>query len=235
MWKRQAGGRTLTFRLAGINNQNFLMRDEETGSYWQQISGKCISGRLAGQQLELVHSDELSFALWKQENASGTVLAPVAQFAKEYERKDWDKTMQRVRTVVDTSKTGIKPRELMFGVEINGAAKAFPVPRILDQKLIQDRVGSEPVIVVVGTDNQSIRVFSARLPGQAESSDFYRRTDASAQSALLMDAATGSNWIFEGCAVAGKLNGQCLKPVAALKDYWFDWKQYHPDTAVYKQ
>jgi hypothetical protein len=32
VWTRQVDGITLTFRLAGINNQNFIMRDEETGS-----------------------------------------------------------------------------------------------------------------------------------------------------------------------------------------------------------
>ena len=35
---RDVAGRRLTLHLAGINNQNFLMRDEETGTYWQQIS-----------------------------------------------------------------------------------------------------------------------------------------------------------------------------------------------------
>jgi hypothetical protein len=63
--------------LAGINNQNFLMRDEETGTFWQQISGRAISGPLNGSQLEPVHSDELTFALWRSEApelraASGT-------------------------------------------------------------------------------------------------------------------------------------------------------------------
>ena len=39
MWKAVAGGRALRFRLIGINNQNFVMEDEETGSWWQQITG----------------------------------------------------------------------------------------------------------------------------------------------------------------------------------------------------
>ena len=39
MWRREIDGLRLTFHLAGINNQNFVMRDEETGTYWQQISG----------------------------------------------------------------------------------------------------------------------------------------------------------------------------------------------------
>ena len=73
VWTRYAGGLRLTFHLAAINNQNFLMRDEETGSYWQQISGLAVSGPLKGRQLTLVHSDELTFATWKAEEPQGTV------------------------------------------------------------------------------------------------------------------------------------------------------------------
>ena len=32
-------GRRLHFHLAGINNQNFIMQDEETGTWWQQVTG----------------------------------------------------------------------------------------------------------------------------------------------------------------------------------------------------
>ncbi len=60
------------------------MRDEETGSWWQQITGKAIFGPLKGQQLEPVLSDELTFGLWKQESPTGQVLAPVAKYVKEY-------------------------------------------------------------------------------------------------------------------------------------------------------
>ncbi len=57
-----AKGLILSFHLAGINNQNFLMRDDQTGTFWQQISGRAISGPLAGLQLEPVYSDEVTFA-----------------------------------------------------------------------------------------------------------------------------------------------------------------------------
>ena len=48
---REIDGLRLTFHLAGINNQNFLMRDEETGTYWQQISGARRFGTARGSQL----------------------------------------------------------------------------------------------------------------------------------------------------------------------------------------
>ena len=120
----------LTFHLAGINNQNFLMRDEETGTFWQQISGRAISGPLKGSQLDPVHSDELTFALWRGEAPNGMVLKPVAKDAREYETKDWDVRMAKVRTVLDFPNSGLKSRDLVLGIEISGASRAYPVDRI---------------------------------------------------------------------------------------------------------
>jgi len=48
-----------------------------------------------------------------------------------------------------------------------------------------------------------------------------------------MDAETGSRWDFRGCALDGKLKGRCLEQVYVIKDYWFDWRNYHPETSVY--
>jgi len=237
VWKREAKGIVFTFHLAGINNQNFLMRDDQTGTYWQQISGRAIAGPLAGTQLEAVHSDELTFAAWRSEAPDGTVLKPVSGDAAHYEAKDWDVRMASVPTVIDFPSTGIPSRELMLGVEAFGASRAYPVERILAEKLAEDRVGSEPVLVVVGADGKSMRVFRARLRGGEAAPEYYRKLETtqarSAHMPLFMDAATGSEWAFDGCAVSGKLAGQCLQPVPALKDYWFDWRNYHPDTTVY--
>ena len=76
MWRAEVEGRRLTFHLAGINNQNFLMQDEETGSWWQQVTGEAIHGPLAGRRLDLVFHDELAFGTWKRENPRGRVVRP---------------------------------------------------------------------------------------------------------------------------------------------------------------
>ena len=231
MWTREIDGRALTFHLAGINNQNFLMRDEETGSFWQQITGQAVSGPLKGRNLTLVHCDELAFATWKAENRDGLVLRPVAKFAGDYEAKDWEKRIGKAPTVVDTMGTGHAPREVMLGIEIRGANRAFPLARVLAQKLVQDRVGDEPVILVVGADGISVRAFSARSREGAPAPDYFRTVDAAkTDAALFVDSASGANWNFQGCA-----NGQCLKRLDMIKDYWFDWRLYHPRTTVYKR
>ena len=64
-------GTRLTFRLAGINNQNFIMRDDQTGTWWQQVSGLAIHGPLKGRRLHLVPHDQITFATWKDEQPKG--------------------------------------------------------------------------------------------------------------------------------------------------------------------
>ena len=84
MLSREIDGLKLTFHLAGINNQNFLMRDQETGTYWQQINGAAVSGPLAGRVLKLIPSDELTLAFWKNEQPHGTVFKDVSAYASKY-------------------------------------------------------------------------------------------------------------------------------------------------------
>jgi hypothetical protein len=209
------------------------MRHEETGTYWQQISGAAISEPLAGRKLKLIHSDELTFSLWKTEQPQGAVLKDVAKYAAEYAPMDWDVKMKKRPTVISYSETGVGQRDLMLGVHAFGAARAFPYETVLREKLVQDRMGTELVLLVVGPDGQSVRAFRARIPGIAAVPEFYWTVED--DHPLIMDDSTGSTWNFQGCAIKGKAQGVCLDRIDVIKDYWFDWRNYNPDTTVYRQ
>jgi Protein of unknown function (DUF3179) len=179
VWKRESAGLVLTFHLAGINNQNFLMWDDQTGSYWQQITGEAISGPLRGRRLTLIASDELSFALWAAEEPGGTVLKSVPRYASDYEKKDWEAQVKKKHTVLSFADParGLEPRTLMLGVQAFGASRAFPYDAVVRDKLILDRVGTEPVLLVVGPDEESVRVFRYRISGIEGHPAFYRTLD----------------------------------------------------------
>jgi hypothetical protein len=223
-------GRVLTFHLAGINNQNFLMRDDETGSFWQQITGRAISGPLAGTALELASTDEVSFSVFRNEWPQGIVLAPEPRFVKQYATKDWDQRMSKARTVLSFPQTGIADRELMLGMTVGNAARAYPLKRVEEEHVVQDRVGETPVVLVVGPDGVSVRAFVSRVKGQ--DTQFFR---AQQGAWSLVDSAGASTWDFRGCAISGPAQGTCLEPVGVVKDYWFDWRNYHSDTSVYRR
>lgn len=244
MWETTVDGRVLHFRLAGINNQNFIMRDDETGTWWQQVTGKALHGPLAGRQLKQVVHDELSFAIWKREQPQGRVLKPEEQIAAQnkYEAADWEMRVGRMRVVDGTDvDQRLAPRTLVIGLDIGGRAKAYPLAALQKQSPIVDIVGSVPVVLLLGEDRRSVRAFERAIDGRRL--EFFQKTDQPGEPAphdgqtggklLLLDAETGSTWNFEGKAIAGPLAGRQLKKLFVLEDYWFDWRIYHPDTSVY--
>ena len=204
------------------------MRDKETGSWWQQITGKAIYGPLKGAALELVPSDELTFGEWKSEVSVGQVLAPVKKDVKEYDSK-WEPEVAKLPVVISFPGTELKSRDVVVGLELGAAARAYPWATLLKQSPVVDRVQGTPLLIAVGPDGKSFRAFVSRVDGQ--DAEFFLQ---SGKEWALLDTATASQWNFQGCATSGPSSGKCLDRIPALKDYWFDWRNYHPDTTVYK-
>ena len=276
----------LHFYLAGINNQNFLMRDKETGTWWQQITGKAIYGPLKGASLDLVLSDELTFGEWKSEFTDGKVLAEVPKYVKEYD-SNWEPEVAKLPVVISFPGTELKSRDVVVGLKIDDASRAYPWDTLVKQSPVVDHLHGTPLLVAVGPDGKSFRVFVSRIDGK--DAEFFLKgeaegeakpetktetkpetkpgpsaankpappadtkavvssnTKADASTAtkpapaptpkpwILLDTTTASEWNFQGCAISGPAQGKCLDRVPALKDYWFDWRNYHPDTTIYKR
>jgi hypothetical protein len=274
VWTRTVNGRVLHFHLAGINNQNFLMRDKETGTWWQQITGKAIYGPLQGASLELVLSDELTFGEWKSEVSDGKVLAEVPKYVKEYD-SNWEPEVAKLPVVISFPGTELRSRDVVVGLELDGVSRAYPWDTLVKQSPVVDHIHGVPLLVAVGPDGKSFRVFISRIDGkdaefflkgetetQAETPAATKpgapkqdkpaspaiadaKPDGSAvtkpappptfKSWTLLDTATASEWNFQGCAISGPSQGKCLDRVPVLKDYWFDWRNYHPGTTIYKR
>jgi len=315
-------GKALHFYLAGINNQNFLMRDKETGTWWQQITGKALYGPLKGAALDLVLSDELRFSTWLRENPQGQVLAPVAKYTKEYDPK-WEPEVAKYPVPISFPGTELKSRDIVVGLEMDGPGRAYSWETLVKQSPIVDRVNGTPLLVAIGPDEKSFRVFISRVDGKdtefflkgAPEEEKSKETQDESENAkeakpeaakettpakdatsaattpsaeakdvkpaandakagtkdakpeakespaekaarekaekeakekeearlrerektwALLDTATASEWNFQGCAISGPSKGKCLDRIPALKDYWFDWRNYHHDTTVYK-
>jgi len=231
VWRAEVDGRKLRFHLAGINNQNFLMQDEQTGSWWQQVTGEAISGPLAGRQLDLVFHDELSFGLWKREHPGGRVLRPDDSAPWREYSQDWEADTAKLPVVTPTDpRDPFPPREVIAGIRLQGAAKAWPLTALQKQSPVLDTLAGTPLLLVVGDDGRSVRAFERVVDGR-ELQLFAR---PGGPPLRLVDAETGSEWTFAGEAVSGPLTGKKMPAVFVLLDYWFDWKAYHPETAVYR-
>jgi len=209
-------GRVLHFHLAGVNHQNLLLSDEETGSWWQQITGECILGPLKGKRLRRIASDEVKLATWRAERPESRVVKFEPRHLSDYEPADWEARAKM---------TG--PRELVVGIDQDGVSAAYALASLQKQSPLNVQVGRTPILLVVDADGNGVRSF-VRPTVDAKPLEFYRRNGEE----TLVDSATGSSWNFSGKATAGPLAGRTLEPVQNTKDYWFDWNRYHPGIAL---
>ena len=137
----------MKFRLSGINNQNFLMTDEQTGSWWQQISGKAVAGPLKGRQLTRVFHDEVAFRLWLREHPSTRVLVPSTDTAWVTFSRNWEAETDSMPVATRLRRTDSMPlRTLVLGLEIEGDTG----PTIFDAGLGLDPGWAANVIRAVG-------------------------------------------------------------------------------------
>jgi hypothetical protein len=252
VWESALDGRRLRFHLAGINNQNFIMRDEETGTWWQQVNGRAILGPMKGRQLKLIPADIVAFGVWKLDHPKGRVLAPdpaIEARGDEYARSDWERFMARRRVVTTLPKgSAFEPRTLVVGIHVNGHAKAYALNDLRASRVLLDVIDDQPVLIVAADDGRSVRVFDRRIEGRAvefaatptslpiTSPDAGPATPNAIvfHAPVLIDLDTASEWDFAGRAISGPLAGKTLTRLPHLLEYWFDWQTYWPKTEAYK-
>lgn len=125
--------------------------------------------------------------------------------------------------------------DLVFGIEIAGDARAYPL-RILDwHEMLNDTIGGVDVSLAYCTLCGSGILFETKVEGRTEpfvfgSSGFLYRSNK-----LMYDTATNSLWNqFTGRPVVGPLTGSGieLKTRPVVITSWAAWRDAHPDTRV---
>lgn len=129
----------------------------------------------------------------------------------------------------------LKPDDLVFGVEIDGDARAYPLRIMGWHEMFNETIGGEPVALAYCTLCGAAILYETEVEGRAAplifgSSGFLYRSNK-----LMFDRETDSLWNqFTGKPVTGPLKGSGIelkvRPVATTT--WARWQALHPDTKV---
>ena len=129
----------------------------------------------------------------------------------------------------------LEPAELVYGVEIGGDARAYPL-RILDwHEMFNDVIGGVPVALAYCTLCGAGILFETQVEGHSAPLVFGSSGLLYRSNKLMFDRLTDSLWNqFTGRPVAGPLYGSgielAIRPVTITS--WQDWRTRHPDTRV---
>ena len=124
-------------------------------------------------------------------------------------------------------------RDVVFGIEINGDARAYPKRILAWHEMFTDTVGGIPVAGVYCTLCGTVILYETTHDGvehRLGTSGFLFRSNK-----LMYDQATQSLWsTFRGEPVIGPLVGKgiVLRPRAVVTTRWGAWRKRHPDTQV---
>ena len=129
---------------------------------------------------------------------------------------------------------------LVFGVELNGEARAYPKNQMEVHEMVNDTLGGRRIGVVYCTLCGTAQAFiTDELPEGIETptGTFELRTSGllSRSNKVMFELHTFSFFdTFRGKAVSGPLQdvGLELEPVAVSVATWAEWKAGHPDTSI---
>ena len=72
------GGKTLTFGISGyLYRSAVLYYDDETETFWEQMSGHAVIGPWTGKRLKWLPLEVMTWDQWKRKHPNTTVLKPV--------------------------------------------------------------------------------------------------------------------------------------------------------------
>jgi Protein of unknown function (DUF3179) len=226
-------GKNETFRLVGMDHFNAMFEDEATGSWWRQATGEAILGPRKGHILNELASPQMTLAEWSAAHPNTLVMQPDPAFKSETDSlATYDLGVKRGK-LTGRDSASWHNKSWVVGVIGNDGktAKAFDWNRLVKQRVLNDFVGNQPIVLALAPDKLTFLVWNRVVQGGATTGQtltFMPTTDNQ-----LIDRETNTIWNRQGVAVSGKLAGQQLVPVRAYQEFWHSWRSFHPATAKY--
>lgn len=235
---RRQGGEPFTFGTSGLlYRSNKLMVDRQTGTLWSNLTGEPVLGELARdpEGLPVLPLTLTTWKDWRTRHPDTTVLALDRRLAERWGYDYSPGAADRKRRGVSfpggpggpgkPAGAGLDGKAEIFAVRLRGLAKAYPVDVVLRERVVNDRLGENPLVLVGDSQSGAVRAYRSGgrtfVPGS--------RLDE------LVDG-TGVRWVAleEGLAPAGPEAFAPLERIPGHQAFWFGWYSFFPESELYR-
>ena len=244
-FSREVDGRIFTFGTTGkLRASNLIMWDEETESWWQQVTGEAIAGEMVGFELTFLPSAIVSWGDFKSTFPTGAVLSQNTGFNRPYGRNPYSgyDSIEDTPFLFDRKlDERLKPVERVVTVSVGESDVAYPYLELEKQSVVYDTVGGKEIVVLwapgtVSAMDSSVIAESRDVGGTGVFVPLAdeKRVTLKWMDGRFIDEETASEWNVLGFAVAGPLKGKRLEPVVHGDHFWFSWAAFRPDTKIFR-
>jgi hypothetical protein len=231
VYGREIEGHVHTFGVSGKLIMNALvMYDHETRTLWSQFLGKGVKGPLAGVDLKAVPVTQTTWSAWKELHPDTLALKKFGIGRDSYSgyyRSDSAGVLGE--SVADDR---LDRKELVLGVKVGGATKAYAFHALAAQRVVNDSVGQQDILVFFDNATDTGLAYDRTVAGRTLT--FRMVGGPAGVHTVLVDEETGSRWqAFTGRAIEGQLRGETLGRVKSHLSFWFAWKDWNRQTELY--
>lgn len=172
VFERSIDGRPLSFsNTSALYENDMVMVDRETGSYWWQVTGSSLVGELTGSTLGLLPSQTTTWDSWLEQHPTTQVMERPEgvdtdrdPFATYGERLDGGRTPFPVSEGVMEDRR-LEPSTRVVTVSVDGEARAWATA---PARIVEDVVGGVAVTVVTdGTGGSVVDGNGVALPSRS--------------------------------------------------------------------
>ncbi|WP_144901200.1 DUF3179 domain-containing protein [Halobellus captivus] len=227
-----------TFGVSGrLINNNLIMYDRATETWWPQVLATAIPGPWNEdppiRSLSEFRIVWTTWERWSQRYPDTQVLSKETGFARNYANDPYGSYNPRAgyyapdsrpmfRALSDDDR--LSPKRVVIGTRQQEGAVAFEKDRLRDEKIVYGSLDGAPIVAVYDSDLDTGFVF--RNPDETR----YEYRDG-----RVVDTAGGSDADGESDATGAWHDPAALpgERLLALDAMWFAWIGFYPDTTLY--
>lgn len=227
VFERIVGGNEVEFGTSGkLYNNNLLMYDRLTESYWSQGLGNAVKGEMTGMQLKKIPFDVITWGDWKKLHPDTLVLTTDTGHLRSYSTDPYGDyyTDPKIIFPVDYQDNRVHSKEVIIGFHEDGIYKAYKQNDIEINKIINDNIG-ETSLMLVSQFSQNSRAFDRTVDDKILEFEIV--------DGKIVDSKTNTEWDYDGVGVTGPLKGKQLKRMSIEPGFWFAWVAFHPETEIW--
>ncbi len=227
---------TTTFGVSGLlYNNNLILYDRWTDSFWSQMKLECVHGPLVGQKGRFKHLVETRFGTLKklypqaQVVSSQTGIYGPNQY-RIYPYGDYKQNHDRLLFPISHDDQRLPRKERVLGV-IEESVKAYTFDHVgQDLTVINDTFGGKPIVVV---GSQSLDLLLAYYRQDAGNHTFEFQASEQALPAVMKDNK-GNVYNLFGEVIDGPDMGFRLEATRSFIAFWFAWGAFYPNISIYQ-
>jgi uncharacterized protein DUF3179 len=228
---RAPAGQAYTFGTSGLlYRSNKLMIDRQTRTLWNNLTGEPALGPLAGTaaRLPVLPLVVTTWKEWRARHPGTTVLALDREMERRWGFSYLPGAAARKRAGVSfpvwLRSGALDAGAEIYAVRLGDRAKAYPVERAWKERVINDQLAGEPLVVVADPESGAVRA--------------YRRGERTfaptSRPAELVDGA-GRRWSVGEDSLTAQGEGPAapLPRLPGHQAFWFAWYSFFPHAELY--